>query len=137
MKNIINRHGKRSLLALFALAVVVLPGLSRAEWVVQPKHFGGSIDLGQVKEGYSDVPLEDFSITRTGVYLNLSAVRDEKLELRLTIGGLYWFAANTGAGAEYRLIKFGNGLGEAQGIYSFGEPGKPAHVVLKADGTPP
>lgn len=123
MKNIINRQGKFSLLALCA----VLLGASavRAEWVVQPKHFGGSVDLGQVKEGYSDVPLENFSITRTGVYLALSAVRDEKLEVRVTLGGLYWFAANTGAGAEYRMIKFGNGLGEAQGIYSFGDPGKP------------
>lgn len=125
MKNTINRHGKRSLLALCAAVLALAPAVARAEWVIQPKHFGGSFDLGQVKEGYSDVPLEDFSITRTGVYLNIAAVNDEKLELRLTLGGLYWFAANTGAGAEYRLIKFGNGLGEAQGIYSFGEAGNP------------
>lgn len=117
------RKGKSRLLALGAAALLSLPAFSWAEWVVSPKRFGGSVDLGQVKEGYSDVPLENFSITRTAVYLGISAERDEKLELRLTLGGLYWFAANTGAGAEYRLIKFGNGLGEAQGIYKFGQPG--------------
>ena len=85
------------------------------------KVFLESAHLGQIKEGNSDVKLEDFSITRTGVYLGFSAIRDEKLEVRVTLGGLFWYAANTGAGAEYRLMKFGSGLGEAQAIYSFGD----------------
>ncbi len=125
MKNITNQHVKRSLLALCTAALLTVPAVSHAEWVVQPKHYGGAVDVGQVREGYSDVPLENFSITRTSVYLGISAVHDDKLEIRLNLGGMYWFAANTGAGAEYRLIKYGSGLGEAQGIYSFGAPDNP------------
>jgi hypothetical protein len=126
MKTNIIRQGKVPLLALCAALLLSAPAALRAEWVLQPKHFGSSVDLGQIKEGNSDVKLEDFSITRTGVYLGFSAIRDEKLEIRVTLGGLFWYAANTGAGAEYRLIKFGSGLGEAQAIYSFGDPRDPS-----------
>src|SRR5690606_30439490 len=125
MKNITNQHVKRTLFGLCAAALLAAPAMTHADWVMQPKHYGGSLDIGQVKEGYSAAQLENFPITRTAVHLGISAVHDDKLELRLTLGGLYWFAATTETGAEYRLIKFGNGLGEAQGIYSFGAPGNP------------
>jgi hypothetical protein len=126
MKTNILRQGKVPLLALGAALLLSAPAASHAEWVMQPVHFGSSVDLGQVVKGYSDVPLEDFSITRTGAYLSVSAIRDEKLELRIGLGGLFWYAANTGAGAEYRLMKFGSGMGEAQAIYSFGDARNPS-----------
>lgn len=125
MKNITNQPVKRSLLALCTAALLAAPAGSHAEWVVQPKHYGGSLDIGQVKEGYSTDQLQNYPITRTAVHLGVSAVNDDKLELRLTLGGMYWFAASTGSGAEYRLIKYGGGLGEAQAIYHFGGQATP------------
>jgi hypothetical protein len=121
MKKKTNRHGMRPLLALAAGVLLLGPAAPQADIVMNPKVIGASVDFGEVKEGVTD----DLVLTRTGVFVSASGVVDEKLEVRLTLGGLFWYAATEQADAVNRLVKYGSGVGEAQGIYTFGSPSDP------------
>jgi hypothetical protein len=123
---IIRRGGTLPLACMGLLAAALLPISARAEVVLGPKHVGASLDLGQLHEGNVQGEIEDFPLTRTGIYMGLSAVRDENLELRVTMGGLFWYAASQQTDAVNRLVKYGAGVGEAQGIYSFGDAKDPS-----------
>ena len=89
---------------------------ARAELVAHPKQAGTSIDLGQAFKDDGKTPL-----TRTGVYLTTGGVYDKKFEVLVTLGGLFWYGFPELA-TNARLVRFGPGVGQAQAIYSFGDP---------------
>jgi hypothetical protein len=96
------------------------PARARAELVVNPKQAGTAIDLGQVFKDHKKQ-----TMTRTGVYLTASGTYNEKLEIRATLGGLFWYGFPELTTAA-RLVQFGPGVGETQGIYSFGDAKDPS-----------
>ncbi len=137
MKNniIIDRpfgHALRSLAVCAAAAgILSVPsyaqsGTDDGKWVINPKHVGASVDLGQIHKGYVANELDDFAITHTGVYMNASATYDDRFDARVTLGGLFWFVAAKETDPVRRLIRFGAGAGEAQGIYYFGGKSSPS-----------
>lgn len=108
---------------------VTLAALSpvRAELVREANHVGTNIDLGQIVSGdiyagpVREGRVENQTITRTGVYLTEAGTYNERLAIKLTIGGLFWWPIPETNQFQTRLIKFGPGVGQAQGVYSFGE----------------
>jgi hypothetical protein len=119
------KKGATGFIGILAFTLVCAASV-QAELVRNPTQVGTSIDLGQIKSGtiYSDAPkfdAENQVLTRTGVYLTESGVYNDRLTVRLTIGGLFWFALPEGSTFQTKLIKFGPGVGQAQGVYAFGE----------------
>jgi hypothetical protein len=124
--------------AIRLLKVCAMTGLVaavgvRAELVRNPTAVGTSIDVGQIVKGtIYDAQMTPYNadkqvLTRTGVYLTESGVYNERLKVQLTIGGLFWFALPEGSTYQTKLIKFGPGVGQAQGVYAFGaDPQNPA-----------
>lgn len=114
--------------ALLAVALLLPGSPARADVEIHPKQVGASIDLGQIVSGRDRAAQKDWSdltLTRTGVYLTTSATVDKKLDLYMTIGGLFWYPVNPGETSAERLVRFGPGVGQAQAIYSFGDPAQP------------
>ena len=125
MKTNMLKHG----LALLGAAVLWhgVPAYAQVEF--HPKQVGASIDLGQIVSGRDRAANKDWSditLTRTGVYLTTSATVDKKLDFYMTIGGLFWYPVSPMETSAERLVRFGPGVGQAQAIYSFGDPAQPA-----------
>ncbi len=108
--------------------------LASAELVRNPTAVGTSIDVGQIVKGtlYDGSNTEgSFKgdrqvITRTGVYLTESGIYNKRLTINLTIGGLFWFSLPETKSFQTRRIQFGPGVGQAQGVYAFGDADNPA-----------
>lgn len=111
-------------------ALLALPWPALAELDRHPTAVGTNIDIGEivqgsVYDGSTNYIADDQIITRTGVYLTESGTYNGKLTIRLTIGGLFWFSLPEAVSFQSRLIRFGPGVGQAQGTYAFGDPGQP------------
>jgi hypothetical protein len=108
------------------IAAAIFAASAQADLVRNPPKLGTSIDLGQIvageiwKEATPMGRADGQVITRTGVFFTESAIYNDRLTIRLTIGGLFWFALPEESGAETRRVLFGPGVGEAQGSYAFG-----------------
>lgn len=117
-------------IALLSAALIALPAASRADLVMKPKIVSAYLDLGQFGEGKNnenEKSLAGEPLTRTGAYVTVNGVYDERLDVKLTTGGLFWYPSPEQADAAYRLVRFGPGVGQAQAIYSFGEdPSNPS-----------
>src|SRR3954467_5751767 len=73
-------------------ALVLAPALAFGGLEIRPKEVGASIDLGQIKNGeIGGADAENQILTRTGVYLTGSGVYDKRLDIRVTMGGLFWY----------------------------------------------
>lgn len=132
MKHIISYKIGPVPIALLCAALVAMPAAPRAEFVVKPKVLSAYIDLGQFGEGKNnenDKSLAGEPLTRTGAYVTVGGVYDERLEIKVTTGGLFWYPSPEQPDAAYRIVRFGPGVGQAQAVYSFGE--NPANPTAK------
>jgi hypothetical protein len=112
---------------MVAAAVLAAAATTQAELVMLPKRVTTVIDFGQIKEGeLKGFDAADQSITRTGVYLTTAGIQDERLTVRMTIGGLFWYPLPEQSTPGTRIVRFGPGVGEAQAIYAFGDPEDPS-----------
>jgi hypothetical protein len=107
-----------------------LVSLGSAEFKMDPDHFGASIDFGQVmRSEFSKSAIKDLQpLNRTGVFLTTSGSYEKRFQLGLTIGGLFWYALPERDATQTRIL-FGPGVGEAQGLYKFGDPDAPAATL--------
>jgi hypothetical protein len=99
--------------------------------VRSPLQIGTALDLGQLVKGVNMVdsvdPIHGLMIQRTGVYLNQVTTVDDKLEIRVGVGGLFFYGfPEIKTNAQSRSIRFGPGVGQAQGIYKFGDVENPS-----------
>lgn len=120
---------------LFVLTVGAgLVRISGSDVVRHPTGAGANFDVGQIVHGrLVGAAADDTSsgdgkfLTRTGVYLSESVTIDEKFTVQLTLGGLFFYAQPDRVDKpEYRFVQFGNGVGQAQAIYTFGSVDDPA-----------
>ena len=119
-------------LSVFAFTGLLALNLGHAELVRNPTAIGASIDLGQIVKGTiydgevfsSGRKGDNQQLTRTGVYLTESGTYNDRLTIQLTVGGLFWFGLPEGTSFQSKRIYFGPGVGQAQGIYSFGSDTK-------------
>jgi hypothetical protein len=125
------------LLKIAVIAGIVGAVTTQAELVRHPVKIGTNIDFGQIVSGETWDNgqylgrAEDQVITRTGVYLTESGTYDDRLTFRMSIGGLFWYQLPEGSSFKTRIIQFGPGVGQAQGIYSFGEDPKNPSATLQ------
>lgn len=106
--------------ALGVFALETAPGWSAPKGLVQhPKKAHTTIDVGQALKDD-----EKNNITRTGVYLTVGGIYNERLDVAATVGGMFWYAFPEQPTTS-RLVKFGPGVGRAQATYSFGSPDDP------------
>jgi hypothetical protein len=125
------------------LKASVLTGLmaavaAQADVVRNPSHFGASIDVGNIvkgtlyEEGSKIGKADGQVLSRTGVYLTESGVINDRLEVRLTLGGLFFtLLPEKPDNSQTRRVLFGAGVGQAQAIYSFGEDPKQPSAGLQ------
>jgi len=111
-------------------SLALLSGAAHSEVEIHPKIVGASVDFGQIESGKVEGgDWADQTLTRTSVYLTTSATVDKKLGLFMTIGGLFWYPIHPGESTPERLVRFGPGVGQAQGIYAFGDPEHPSATL--------
>jgi hypothetical protein len=119
------------------LAGIVGAVTTQAELVRNPTTFGTSIDVGQVvkgtlwEESQSAGKADGQVLSRTGIWLTESGSYDDRLEVRLTLGGLFFTLQPEQVGnPQTRRVNFGGGVGQAQAIYKFGaNPETPTATV--------
>ncbi len=115
----------------FCLVLACAATNLHADWENEPNEIGAYMDLGQIVKGsYYTAGTQDnakgIPLSRTGVYMTYAGISDKKFEVRLTAGGLFWYSFSNGGEISDRILQFGPGVGEAQGIYSFGDPSDPS-----------
>jgi hypothetical protein len=120
------------------LAGMALTGMiAQAQLVRNPTAVGTSLDIGQIVKGdlYNGSThvgrVRNQTITRTGVYLTESGTYSDRLTIKLTIGGLFWFAIPETKDFQDRRVQFGPGVGQAQGSYAFGSDPKEPSATLQ------
>ncbi len=121
---------------IFAALLLALAAPLRAELERHPTQVGTNIDVGQIVQGvlydgsqFTTTPAKGNKqvITRTGVYLTESGTYNKRLDVTLTVGGLFWFSLPEDVSFQTRRLQFGPGVGQAQGVYAFGaDPANPA-----------
>jgi hypothetical protein len=104
--------------------LAAVPGLIRAELIRHDENFGASVDYGQVVSSDENLP-DNQPITRSAAYLALSATWDERFDVNLGMGGLFWYALPE-RNFRDRLLLTGFGVGQAEGVYAFGDPKEPS-----------
>jgi hypothetical protein len=120
---------KYSALIVFGSLIISLQAEPKVER--SPTQIGTNIDLGQIVEGvngYRDPPvnLHGQMINRISVSLNQSATINERLTIKVGVGGLFFYALPEDRNqASSRTTQFGPGVVQAQGIYSLGNPEVP------------
>jgi hypothetical protein len=127
-------HRAKMSLKTAALPIAVFSAFSaaNAEVVRHPINAGTNIDLGQIVKGelYEGHEDEGQFLSRTGVYLLQSATINERLDVTVSVGGLFWYSLPVSPGAPHtRLVKFGPGVGQASGLYRFGDIDEPAATL--------
>ncbi len=123
--------------AFAATCVCSLPLLSIAEVKVErsPLEIGTYIDIGQVVNGGIADPTNAISpdgavLQRTAVYVNQETKVADRLSILVGVGGLFYYAFPENANnATSRTLRFGPGVGQAAGIYRFGDVENPSWTV--------
>ncbi len=97
-----------------------------------PLEIGSYIDIGQVVKGGIADPANDISpdgavLQRTAVYLNQTTTVAERLAIKIGVGGLFYYSfPENPNNATSRSLRFGPGVGQAQGIYKLGDVNNPS-----------
>jgi hypothetical protein len=90
-------------------------------------HEFGSITHGTDME---DREFENYVLQRSGVWMNLKAVRNDRLTLNAVIGGVYWNPTfNENSSSESSLRYFAAGAPRASATYIFGDLAKPSFTI--------
>ena len=98
--------------------------MAQAELDIHPENFGASVDFGQVVRSHKQLP-DNQTITRTSAYLATSATWDGRFDVNLGMGGVYWYALPE-KNFRDKLLLSGFGVGQAEGVYSFGDSKAPS-----------
>lgn len=122
------KKNARAMLGVCAATALMAATSVQAEIVRNQTQFGTSIDVGQVvkgtlwEEGSNKGKADGQVLSRTGIWLTESGVYNDRLEIRLTLGGLFFTLQPEDPGnSQTRRVLFGGGIGQAQAIYTFGE----------------
>ena len=117
-----------------AFAAILLVGAMAAaaedaNIVRHPLEVGTAVDIGQIvkgeKDDFTSKPTDGQMIQRTSVFLNQVTTVNDRLEIRVGVGGMFFYGYPEGLKPESRAVRFGPGVGQAQGIFKFGDPKDP------------
>lgn len=104
----------------------------QAEVERSPIRVGTNIDLGQIVKGELSEGTEEPGqfLSRTGVSLTQFGTINKRLDVTVSVGGLFWYSLPVSPGAPHtRLVKFGPGVGQASGLFRFGDIKEPSALL--------
>lgn len=113
----------RAAAPLAAALLSASPAVAAEDLVRHPISVGTFLDVGQlvhgriVGESREGGKSDGQMLQRSGVGITLSATYREDLDLRASIGGLFWYSLPEQPAPHERLVKGGFGVGEVTGIY--------------------
>jgi hypothetical protein len=116
------------LMAAATAGLATLPATAENKVERSPLQIGTALDLGQVVSGVNmvsvpETKIEGMMIQRTAVYLNQTTTVDDRLIIKVGVGGLFFYGfPELKDNAQSRSIRFGPGVGQAYGLYKFGDP---------------
>jgi hypothetical protein len=119
---------------VFACAGVWLAHGARADTASverKPLAIKSYVDFGQVVKGSnlqnaSGGPIEALPVQRTGISLVQEATVEDRLEIKIGVGGLFWYSWNAQQGAPHtQVVRFGPGISTAHANFKFGDLEKP------------
>jgi hypothetical protein len=101
---------------------------------IAPLSMTTQVDAGQVVKGELDgSKIEDKVLQRTSVWLIQEMRIRERLDVKVGVGGIFWYTfpdGGPGGDAPYRsLTKFGPGIGRADMTYRFGSLEQPMFTL--------
>ncbi len=107
----------------------MLLGAAQAETKIEraPLEIKTNIELGQIVDGRNgyrqpDIKLEGQTIQRTGVSLNQATTVNDRLTIKVGVGGLFFYTLpEDRTQTASRTTQFGPGVGQAQGIFKAGD----------------
>jgi hypothetical protein len=112
------------------LGLASLAGADESGTDFRPLRIDSYVDLGQIVKGHSqelrsdlggrtgDGDIRDYFLSNIGIALVSEAVVKDKLDLKIGVGGLFWYPFPN-LSAVSRIIKFGPGISEASFQYGF------------------
>ncbi|MDB5051068.1 MAG: hypothetical protein JWO30_4139 [Fibrobacteres bacterium] len=117
-----------------AMSVCLAAPRAEVKVVRSPLEIGTALDLGQVVKGVnmidSSVAIHGLMIQRTGVSLNQTTTVNDRLVIKVGVGGLFFYGfPEVKSNAQSRSIRFGPGVGQAQGVYNFGDIDHPKALL--------
>lgn len=127
--------------SLSVILVALLGGMAVAQdndVQFKPVSLASQFDFGQIVKGqiYSheaigaNQKLKGNFFQRTGVWVTQEAIVKDRLDLKMGVGGLFWYSLPSDpTNAPSVLTQFGPGISQAQGTYTFGDLDKPAAVL--------
>lgn len=127
---------KQTSAVIWAGLIFLAPVGVRADVKVErsPLEIGSYIDVGQVVNGAVDSKGNDPDgemklLQHTAVYLNQTATINDRLDVKIGVGGLFFYGYPDPGSLVSRVMKFGPGVGQAQGIYKFGDLQAPSWIA--------
>jgi hypothetical protein len=130
------KKNARAILGACAVTALMAATTVQSEIVRNQTQFGTSIDVGQIvkgtlwEEGQAEGKADGQVLSRTGIWLTESGTYNDRLEIRLTLGGLFFTMLPEKPGnSQTRRVNFGGGIGQAQAIYTFGDLDNPSATL--------
>jgi hypothetical protein len=128
-----NKFHYRAITALFLLAA--LPALAEENSDVEYKRvsISGQFDNGQFvkartnqsENAYAGKSMDGAFIQRTSVWITQEAVVNQRLSLKMGVGGVFWYMLPVSNDSKLRQTQFGPGISQAQGVYTWGDLNDP------------
>jgi hypothetical protein len=118
-----------------ALLLLGIAAMARADFERNPISLGTNWDMGQLVQGKlnksdgKELRVENQFLTRTGIYLTESGSYNKRLDIAVTVGALFWTPLPEAEHWMNRTVQMGIAIGQAQGLYKFGNPEDPAATL--------
>jgi hypothetical protein len=123
----------KRILPLAVLALTVSTAFAEEDKVeIAKPSFSVFHEFGSISHGtdYENLEFNDYFLQRSGVWMTLKAVRNDRLTLNATLGGVYWNPTyNENSNSESFLRYFAAAAPRASATYVFGDLEKPAATV--------
>jgi hypothetical protein len=125
---------KRILPTTALAATLLIPAASTAEDAIdiQRPSFALFHEFGYITKGtdMENRTFENYVLQRSGVWMNMKAVRNERLTLHAVIGGIYWNPTfNENSSSESSLRYFAAAAPRASATYVFGDVSEPSFTI--------
>jgi hypothetical protein len=115
--------GVRLGMILFSLIASLVLAEDDADFVRHPMGIKTFVEAGQLVSGRiageSKEKSEGQTLQRSGLGMDYSSTYQEKLDLRVSMGGIFWYTLPESDAFHERIVKGGFGLGELAGVYHF------------------
>lgn len=115
------------------LTAGLVPALAAAETDLKPLHVGFAVEYGQMKNLTFFEPANnsgDFTVNRTIGWLSQQAVINDRFDVDLALGGLFFQFFPFNKGFNYSKVRNSAvSIGQASARYRFGDPEDPSFAI--------